>query len=82
VQVAVQQRVVDLESSSSEKGEAREDTGDKSFVLEAEGSDAEGVDDDGSWWWPSTETKAAKWEVPQGVLAADRGEWMAGLKGH
>jgi hypothetical protein len=39
-QVAVQQRVVDLDASS-EEGEARGDTGDESFVLGAEGSDDE-----------------------------------------
>jgi hypothetical protein len=52
VQVAVQERVVDLDSSSSEEGEAREHTGDESFVLvlEAEGSDDEDADDDGHWW--------------------------------
>jgi hypothetical protein len=40
--------MVDLESSS-EEGEAREDTGDEreSFVLAAEGRDDEGADDGG-----------------------------------
>jgi hypothetical protein len=52
VQVAVQQRVVDLDAFSSEKegGGDREDTGDESFGLEAEGSDDEDADDDGHWW--------------------------------
>jgi hypothetical protein len=71
VQVAVQERVVDLESSF-EEGEARAETGDESFVLGAEGSDDEDVDDDGYWWWQSTEAKAARWVVPKWeVLAAD-----------
>jgi hypothetical protein len=77
VQVAVQERVVSLESSF-EEGEEREDTDDDSFVLD----DNEDVDGDGYWWWQSTETKAARWVVPQWeVLAADRGGWRAGLKG-
>jgi hypothetical protein len=78
VQVAVQERVVNLESSF-EKGEAREDT-DDSFVLD--GDEREDVDGDGYWWWQSTEAKAVRWVVPQWeVLAADRGGWRAGLKG-
>ena len=77
VQVAVQERVVNLESSF-EEGEAREDTDDDSFVLDED----EDVDGDGYWWWQSTEAKAARWVVPQWeVLAADRGGWRAGLKG-
>jgi hypothetical protein len=81
VQVAVQERVVNLESSF-EEGEAREDTGDDSFVLRAEGSGDEDVDGDGYWWWQSTESKAARWVVPQWeVLAADRGGWRARLRG-
>ena len=77
VQVAVQERVVNLESSS-EEGEAGEDTDDDSFVLDEDGD----VDGDGYWWWQSTEAKAARWVVPQWeVLAADRGGWRAGLKG-
>ena len=73
----MQERVVDLESSS-EEGEVREDTGDDSFVL----NEDEDVDGDGYWWWQSTEAKAARWVVPQWeVLAADRGGWRAGLKG-
>jgi hypothetical protein len=44
VQVAVQQRAMDLEPSS-EKGGAKEDTGYEGFVLEAEGSDDEDIDD-------------------------------------
>ena len=79
VQVAVQERVVNLESSF-EEGEAREDTDDDSFVLD--GDEREDVDGDGYWWWQSTEAKAARWVVPQWeVLAADRGGWRAGLKG-
>jgi hypothetical protein len=75
VHVAVQQRVVGLEYPSKEGGE-REDTGDDSFVLGAEGSDDEAIGDDGYWWWQSTEAKAARWVVPQWeVLAADRGGW-------
>jgi hypothetical protein len=66
----VQQRVVDLDFSS-EDGEAREDTGDESFVLVAEGSDDEDIDDDGYWWWQLMETKAAKW-VPQWEVLAQR----------
>ena len=77
VQVAVQERVVNPESSF-EEGEAREDTDDDSFVLDED----EDVDGDGYWWWQSTEAKAARWVVPQWeVLAADRGGWRAGLKG-
>jgi hypothetical protein len=50
VQVAVQERVVNLESSF-EEGEAREDTDtdDDSFVLD--GDEREDVDGDGYWWW-------------------------------
>ena len=79
VQVAVQERVVNLESSFEEgEGEASEDTDDDSFVLDED----EDVDGDGYWWWQSTEAKAARWVVPQWeVLAADRGGWRAGLKG-
>jgi hypothetical protein len=74
-QVAVQERVMDLDSSS-EEGDAREDTGDESFVLGAEGSDDEDVGDDGYRWWQSTEGNAVRWVVPQWkVLAADRGGW-------
>jgi hypothetical protein len=78
----VQERVVDLESSSKE---AREDTDDESLVLGAEGSDDEDVGDDGCWWWPAvdggTEAKAARWVVPQWeVLAVDRVEWRRGLE--
>jgi hypothetical protein len=77
VQVAVQERVVNLEFSF-EEGEAREDTDDDSFVLDED----EDVDGNGYWWWQSTEAKAARWVVPQWeVLAADRGGWRAGLKG-
>jgi hypothetical protein len=73
----VQERVVNLESSF-EEGEAREDTGDGSFVLGAEGSGDEDVDGGGCWWWQSTEAKAARWVVPQWeVLAADRGDRRA-----
>jgi hypothetical protein len=75
----VQERVVSL-GSSFEEGEAREDTGDESFVLGAEGSGDEDVDGNGYWWWQSTEAKAARWVVPQWeVLAAERGGWRAGL---
>jgi hypothetical protein len=71
---------MDLESSF-EEGEAREDTSDESFVLWTEGSDGEEVGDSGYWWWQSTAAKAARWVVPQWeVLAADRGEWRAGLE--
>jgi hypothetical protein len=60
--------------STFEEGEAREDTGDESFVLGAEGGDDGDVGDDGYWWWQLTEAKAAWWVVPQWeVLAADRG---------
>ena len=77
VQVAVQERVVNLESSF-EEGEAREDTDDDSFVLDED----EDVDGDGYCWWQSAEAKSARWVVPQWeVLAADRGGWRAGLKG-
>jgi hypothetical protein len=80
VQVAVQERVVNL-GSSFEEGEAGEDTDDTDddvFVLDED----EDVDGDGCWWWQSTEAKAARWVVPQlEVLAADRGGWRAGLKG-
>jgi hypothetical protein len=60
VQVAVQQRVVDLESSSFEERQARDGTSDESFVLAVEGSDDEDVDNDGCWWWQSMGTEAAK----------------------
>jgi hypothetical protein len=59
VQVAVQKRVVDLESSFEER-ETREDTGDESFVGGAEGSDDEDAGDDGYWWLQSTVAKAAR----------------------
>jgi hypothetical protein len=59
VQVAVQKRVVDLESSFEER-ETREGTGDESFVSGAEGSDDEDAGDDGYWWLQSTVTKAAR----------------------
>jgi hypothetical protein len=48
---------VNLESSF-EEGEAREGTGDDSFVLGVEGSGDEGIDGGGYWWWQSTEANA------------------------
>jgi hypothetical protein len=44
--------------------EAREDTGDESFVLGVVGSGDEAVGGDGYWWWRSAEAKAARWVVP------------------
>jgi hypothetical protein len=49
VQVTVQERVVDLDSSSEEGG-AREDTGDETFVLGASEDGLAGPGDDGYWW--------------------------------
>ena len=65
VQVAVQERVVNLESSFASRRERREKTpaDDDSFVLD--GDEREDVDGDGYWWWQSTEAKAARWVVPQ-----------------
>jgi hypothetical protein len=69
----VQERVVDLESSSDEGG-GRGNTGDESSVLRAEGSGDKDVGDDGYWWWQSKEDNAVRWVVPQWeVLAASRG---------
>jgi hypothetical protein len=59
-------------SRRGRRGNQREDTGDDSFVLGAEGSDNEDVDGDGYWRWQSAEAKSARWVVPQWeVLAAD-----------
>jgi hypothetical protein len=75
VQVAVQERVVNLESSF-EEGEAGEDTDDDSFVLD----ENEDVDGDGYWWWLSTEAKAQSCVVG-GASVGGAGSGLWGVEG-
>jgi hypothetical protein len=81
-QVAVQERVMDLDSSSLRRGRREKTPATReSFVLGAEGNDNKDVGDDGYWWWQMTEANAVRWVAPQlEVLAADRGGWRAELK--